>query len=355
MDNQIYNIIGAMSGTSLDGLDLVHVRFEKKSKWHFEILNSKTYAYPKKWKNRLSKALYLTPQELEVLDLDFTNYLSNKILKFILEFGIKNIDSIGSHGHTVFHQPDQGFTKQIGNRVELSVLTKSQVVCDFRSQDVTLGGQGAPLVPIGDLLLFEGHQACLNLGGFANLSIKTNKEIIAYDICAVNTVLNFLSSKINLDFDPAGENAEKGNFISDFYHALEVLAYYKKMPPKSLGVEWVNENIFNILSQFDSHSVEDLLHTYVTHIACQIAVNIKGMDAVLVTGGGAYNSFLIKQIQKQTATKIVLPEVELIDFKEALIFAFLAVLKLRGEVNCLSSVTGALRNHSSGKIFNSNQ
>ena len=355
MENQIYNIIGTMSGTSLDGLDLVHVRFEKNLKWHFKILNSKTYSYPKKWKNRLSEALHLTPQELEVLDLDFTNLLSDKILKFVSEFGIKNVDSIGSHGHTIFHQPDQGFTKQIGNRVELSVLTKFQVICDFRTQDVTLGGQGAPLVPIGDLLLFESHQACLNLGGFANLSIKTNKEIIAYDICAVNTVLNFLSTKINLDFDPAGVNAEKGNFIIDFYNALEVLAYYKKIPPKSLGIEWINENIFDILSQFDSHSVEDLLHTYVTHIAHQITVNLKGIDSVLLTGGGVYNSFLIKQIQKQSATKIVLPEVELIDFKEALIFAFLAVLKLRGEVNCLSSVTGALRNHSSGKIFNSNQ
>ena len=354
MENQIYNIIGTMSGTSLDGLDLVHVRFEKNLKWHFKILNSKTYSYPKKWKNRLSETLHLTPQELEVLDLDFTNHLSDKILNFVSEFGIKNVDSIGSHGHTIFHQPDQGFTKQIGNRIELSVLTKSQVICDFRTQDVTLGGQGAPLVPIGDLLLFESHQACLNLGGFANLSIKTNKEIIAYDICGVNTVLNFLSTKINLDFDLAGGNAEKGNFISDFYNALEVLTYYKKMPPKSLGIEWVNENIFDILSQFDSHSVEDLLHTYVIHIAHQITVNLKGIQSVLVTGGGAYNSFLIKQIQKQTATKIVLPEVELIDFKEALIFAFLAVLKLRGEVNCLSSVTGALRNHSSGKIFNSN-
>ena len=354
MDNQIYNLIGAMSGTSLDGLDLVHVRFEKNLKWHFKILNSKTYSYPKKWKNRLSEALHLTPQELEVLDLDFTNLLSDKILKFVSEFGIKNVDSIGSHGHTIFHQPDQGFTKQIGNRVELSVLTKFQVICDFRTQDVTLGGQGAPLVPIGDLLLFESHQACLNLGGFANLSIKKNKKIIAYDICAVNTVLNFLSTKINLDFDPAGVNAEKGNFIIDFYNALEVLAYYKKIPPKSLGIEWINENIFDILSQFDSHSVEDLLHTYVTHIAHQITVNLKGIDSVLLTGGGVYNSFLIKQIQKQSATKIVLPEVELIDFKEALIFAFLAVLKLRGEVNCLSSVTGALRNHSSGKIFNSN-
>ena len=354
MENQIYNIIGTMSGTSLDGLDLVHVRFEKNLKWHFKILNSKTYSYPKKWKNRLSETLHLTPQELEVLDLDFTNHLSDKILNFVSEFGIKNVDSIGSHGHTIFHQPDQGFTKQIGNRIELSVLTKSQVICDFRTQDVTLGGQGAPLVSIGDLLLFESHQACLNLGGFANLSIKTNKEIIAYDICAVNTVLNFLSTKINLDFDLAGGNAEKGNFISDFYNALEVLAYYKKMPPKSLGIEWINENIFDILNQFDSHSVEDLLYTYVTHIAHQITVNLKGIQSVLVTGGGAYNSFLIKQIQKQTATKIVLPEVELIDFKEALIFAFLAVLKLRGEVNCLSSVTGALRNHSSGKIFNSN-
>ena len=354
MENQIYNIIGTMSGTSLDGLDLVHVRFEKNLKWHFKILNSKTYSYPKKWKNRLSEALHLTPQELEVLDLDFTNLLSDKILKFVSEFGIKNVDSIGSHGHTIFHQPDQGFTKQIGNRVELSVLTKFQVICDFRTQDVTLGGQGAPLVPIGDLLLFESHQACLNLGGFANLSIKTNKEIIAYDICAVNTVLNFLSTKINLDFDPAGVNAEKGNFIIDFYNALEVLAYYKKIPPKSLGIEWINENIFDILSQFDSHSVEDLLHTYVTHIAHQITVNLKGIDSVLLTGGGVYNSFLIKQIQKQSATKIVLPEVELIDFKEALIFAFLAVLKLRGEVNCLSSATGAFRNHSSGKIFNSN-
>lgn len=343
-----------MSGTSLDGLDLVYVRFKKNLKWHFEILNSKTYSYNKKWKNRLSEAPNLTPQELEVLDLDFTNYLSTKILKFFYQYGIKNIDAIGSHGHTIFHQPDQGFTKQIGNRIELSILTKSKVICDFRTQDVSLGGQGAPLVPIGDLLLFEDFQACLNMGGFANLSIKTNNEIIAYDICPINTVLNFLSTKINLDFDPAGENAEEGNFISEFYNVLEALPYYKKSPPKSLGIEWVNENIFDVLNKFSLHPIEDLLHTYGIQIAHQIAVNLQGIDSVLVTGGGAYNSFLIKQIQKQTATKIILPVMELIDFKEAVIFGFLAVLKLRGEVNCLSSVTGALRNHSSGKIFNSN-
>ena len=214
-----------------------------------------------------------------------------------------------------------------------------------------LGGQGAPLVPIGDLLLFKNHDTCLNLGGFANISIKKNNKIIAYDICAVNTVFNFLSKKIKLEFDNEGSNARKGKFIKDLYDKLENLKYYSLNPPKSLGIEWVKSKIFPLLEHFSSFSVYDLMHTYLVHISKEIAKNLNQSNSVLITGGGAYNSFLIEQIRKYTNPELILPERLLIEYKEAIIFGFLGVLKFRNEINCLKSVTGSKKDHSSGKIF----
>tara|TARA_B100000579_G_scaffold141469_1_gene114902 strand:+ start:753 stop:1793 length:1041 start_codon:yes stop_codon:yes gene_type:complete len=344
-------VIGVMSGTSLDGIDMTYVNFQKNKFWEYKILFAKTFKYDDLWKNKLECSQDLNGNKLKILNEEYTKFLAYKINKFIEENSIKEIDFIGSHGHTIFHKPSAGYTFQIGNIQNLANYVGKTIICDFRIGDVMLGGQGAPLVPIGDLLLFKNHDTCLNLGGFANISIKKNNKIIAYDICAVNTVFNFLSKKIKLEFDNEGSNARKGKFIKDLYDKLENLKYYSLNPPKSLGIEWVKSKIFPLLEHFSSFSVYDLMHTYLVHISKEIAKNLNQSNSVLITGGGAYNSFLIEQIRKYTNAELILPERLLIEYKEAIIFGFLGVLKFRNEINCLRSVTGSKKDHSSGKIF----
>ncbi len=346
-----YNVIGVMSGTSLDGIDIAYINFKKTKSWKYEILFAKTYKYDKHWKNKLETSHYLRNNELEVLNVHYTELLASRINEFIQENSIRKIDLIGSHGHTIFHQPSEGYTFQIGNIQDLANYLGKTVICDFRIGDILLGGQGAPLVPIGDLLLFKKYDACLNLGGFANISIKSRNEIIAYDICAVNTVFNFLSKKLKLEFDNEGLNARKGKLIKDLYCKLTDLKFYKLKPPKSLGIEWVKAEVFPLLEYFSTYPIFDLLHTYLIHVSEEIAKNLNQSNSTLITGGGAYNIFLIEQIRKYSRTELILPKKSLIDFKEALIFGFLGVLKYRNEINCLKSVTGSKMNHSSGKIF----
>ena len=340
-----------MSGTSLDGIDMTYVNFQKNKFWEYKILFAKTFKYDDLWKNKLECSQDLNGNKLKILNEEYTKFLAYKINKFIEENSIKEIDFIGSHGHTIFHKPSAGYTFQIGNIQNLANYVGKTIICDFRIGDIMLGGQGAPLVPIGDLLLFKNHDTCLNLGGFSNISIKKNNKIIAYDICAVNTVFNFLSKKIKLEFDNEGSNARKGKLIKDLYDKLENLKYYSLNPPKSLGIEWVKLKVFPLLEHFSSYSVYDLMHTYLVHISKEIAKNLNQSNSVLITGGGAYNSFLIEQIRKHTKAELILPERLLIEYKEAIIFGFLGVLKFRKEINCLKSVTGSKKNHSSGKIF----
>ena len=225
------------------------------------------------------------------------------------------------------------------------------IVCDFRVQDVLLGGQGAPLVPVGDQLLFPQFDYCLNLGGFANISTVIEGERKAYDICAVNTVLNFLAGKLNLPYDEDGRLAASGEVIVELLATLNDLSFYSEKPPKSLGMEWVEREIIPLLDP--GQPIPSLMKTYVLHAAEQISKEVgnRSKDTVLVTGGGAYNSFLIDELKKRTSAQICIPSEEVVNFKEALIFAFLGVLKLRGENNVLCSVTGASKDHSSGKIF----
>ena len=226
-----------MSGTSVDGLDLVYVHFEKKEKWNYKILNSITYQYSKEWLVRLKSSLSLSKSDLVKLDQEYTLLLSKQILRFVNEFSINDIDAVSSHGHTVFHDPTNKFTYQIGNLPQISKEIEQNVVCNFRQQDVSLGGQGAPLVPVGEKYLFGEYDSCINLGGFANISKTLDEKLIAYDICPVNTVLNYLSNKINLDFDKDGEISKNGSLIEDLYSRLNKLDYYNNNHPKSLGIE----------------------------------------------------------------------------------------------------------------------
>ncbi|WP_090407671.1 anhydro-N-acetylmuramic acid kinase [Myroides phaeus] len=351
-----YNIIGVMSGTSLDGVDLVYVEFTCDSgKWSFKVLNAETVPYSEAWKTKLANAINLNREEIEHFDERYTVHLASVIREFIITHKIKEVDAVCSHGHTVFHKPDLGYTLQIGNLPLLSDLIEQKVVCDFRVQDVLLGGQGAPLVPIGDRLLFADYEACLNLGGFANVSYENNRGYrIAFDLVPVNTLLNAQMSKVGLEYDAEGHHASRGKVSQELLEELNALDYYKEKAPKSLGVEFVKTFVNPILSKFPL-SMEDYLATLVEHIAIQTTngLSLKQGSTVLVTGGGAHNNYLLHRIRENSPHLIFKkPDNLIIDFKEAIIFGFLGVLKIRDEVNCLASVTGAKYDHSSGKIYN---
>jgi anhydro-N-acetylmuramic acid kinase len=347
--NEIF-AIGLMSGTSLDGIDLVCVKFDKNEYKNFKILHSETIPYNKEWKQVLQNAIQYSEKELKNLDSRYGNFLGRIINNFISKHVIETVHFIASHGHTVLHQPEKGITLQVGSGQEIAKITHKKVVCDFRTQDVQLGGQGAPLVPIGDELLFSEYDFCLNLGGFANVSFKKNNKRIAFDICPVNIVLNFYANKLGLEYDTSGKIASDGVINHQLLEKLNSLEFYQKKPPKSLGLEWVQKEIFPLIDDLENN-IPSILRTFVEHVAIQISKIIKNNNSVLITGGGVFNSFLIAQIQKYSKIKIIPTSNEIINYKEALIFAFLGVLKLDNQVNCLKSVTGAIKDHSSGVIF----
>ena len=341
-----------MSGTSLDGLDLAYVEFIFNDSWTFEIIIAETVGYSEEWNQVLKNLITNSVDELLAIDKEYTSFLASTINDFIKRNQISDIDAVCSHGHTALHQPDNGLTYQIGNQKELSTLIGKTVVCYFRIQDVKLGGQGAPLVPIGDALLFPEYDYCLNLGGFANVSTSIHSDRIAFDICPVNIVLNHYASKIGFNFDENGSIAASGSVNKQLLKALNELEFYSQKPPKSLGLEWILEIIIPLIGTYNLN-IEDVLRTFVEHAAYQIASEIsKKIEAsVLVTGGGTYNLFLINRIKELTKNKIIVPSNNIVEYKEALIFGLLGVLKLRNETNCLSSVTGAKEDHSSGNIY----
>lgn len=349
-----YNVIGVMSGTSLDGVDLAHILFEVNAgEWTFSISDAETIAYNDEWVDRLKSAVGFTENELILLNKEYTELLGSIIKAFIENNGIKNLDAVCSHGHTILHQPDNGFTLQIGNLPEIAAIVGEKIVCDFRVQDVQMGGQGAPLVPIGDRLLFSQYRYCLNLGGFSNISFEDESRRIAFDICPVNTVLNFYADKLGLSYDAGGAIARNGNVIQPLLDELNALDFYTLNYPKSLGIEFVKQTVLPMMENYPN-SANDKLATFTEHAAVQIAsaINTVGVGELLVTGGGAYNEYLVSRMKQLLPhTQVSVPDDKTIQFKEALIFALLGVLKLRNEVNVLSSVTGAKTDHSSGFIY----
>ncbi|MEO5776219.1 MAG: anhydro-N-acetylmuramic acid kinase [Flavobacterium sp.] len=353
MHKETYNVIGVMSGTSLDGIDLAHIHFSiVDGKWDFNILETETVSYQNDWLNKLKTAVDFSETELQQLSQDYTVLLANVIKSFIEKHNLKNLDAVCSHGHTILHQPQNGFTLQIGNLPEIAKLINQTVVCDFRVQDVQLGGQGAPLVPIGDRILFSDYDYCLNLGGFSNVSFEQNGCRIAFDISPVNTVLNFYANQLGFDYDDKGTISKSGKLNTDLLNELNALDYYKKPFPKSLGFEFVKETVLPLIERYNI-AIEDKTHTFTEHITQQTAValpNKKGK--LLATGGGTYNDFLIERMKFHLPQlEIIIPDKKTIEFKEALIFALLGVLKLRNEINVLVSVTGAKHDHSAGIVY----
>ena len=346
-----------MSGTSLDGLDLVYCTIWKKlNQWQFEINATKSVDYDAAMTAQLKHAITLPSEELLQLHNSYGQWLGEQVSYFVEEQQLE-VDLIASHGHTVHHQPDKGITLQIGSGQHLANNCKKKVVCDFRTNDVALGGQGAPLVPIGDQLFFGSHDFCLNLGGISNVSFDHQGTRKAYDIGLANMILNHISSKINLKFDAGGAMASRGKLNTKMLEQLNALDYYRLDFPKSTGYEWFTEKVIPIVDATED-TIENLLHTSIHHICEQIAIQItknssRNNATLWITGGGALNHFLIDMLQKKlgTVALVTLPSPTLIAFKEALVFALMGVLRIEQETNVLASVTGATSDSSSGVVY----
>ncbi len=350
---RVYTVLGGMSGTSLDGLDLALCRFEhhphRPVSWRYTLLAAQTRRFTAQWHHELSTAHALSAVELTALDRRFGRFLGAAAVDFVRTRGFAPPDLYVSHGQTIFHAPHQGFTLQIGAVPEVSAAAGCAVLGDLRSGDVALGGQGAPLVPIGDRMLFGEYTACVNLGGFANLSLEQNGRRVAWDVCAANGVLNLLARRADerLDCERDGELAQNGRIIPTLLDQLEALPFYLKSGPRSLGREFTEAEVLPLLDAV--HTPHDLLRTYTEHIALRLCADLNRHGGkVLFTGGGTHNAFLLERIRAHARFEVIKPDDKLIDFKEAIVFAFLGALWLNGDNNVLSSVTGAAHDHRSG-------
>ena len=343
-----YKVIGLMSGTSLDGVDIAYITFYFDKFWCYKLEVCQTIPYNNQWKNEL-KYLHLKSKDIiKKMNVIYGEYLAGLVEEFIKKNKLK-VDLICSHGHTVLHQPDKGISIQIGDGKKIRNRLKIDVVSDFRKLDIQLGGQGAPLVPVGDELLFKKYDYCLNLGGFSNFSYSKNSKRLAHDICPVNIALNHFASELGRNYDKNGELSKSGFLNKQLLSNLNRLEYYKKKPPKSLSKEWLESNFIPEVNNIND-TIENKLHTIVEHIAIQIG-NCITKGSCLVTGGGAFNDFLIQRMKVHSNAKYILGNKKLIEFKEALIFGLLGVLKLENQINCFASVTGAKRDSIVGDHF----
>lgn len=355
----IYRVIGLMSGSSMDGLDIAFVEFtEQSGKWQFEIKAVDCKPFDEEWIEKLSSASQASAFRYMSLHSEFGHYLGQKVNEFITENGLDyQVQLIASHGHTVFHEPSMKFTSQLGDGAAIAAETGINVVSDLRALDVALGGQGAPIVPIGDKFLFSEYQYLLNIGGIANLTIYREGIPKAFDIAPANKVLNLLAKQVGEKYDREGKMAAKGNLNTAILEELNALSFYAQPAPKSLNNEFGTDTIYPMIENLPT---EDALRTYCEHIAIQLieAIQKESLEItpgkMLVTGGGAHNDFLIHLISQKLAEfgiEVVKPSKEIIDYKEAIIMAFIGALRFRENDTTLASVTGASRNSIGGAMW----
>ncbi len=355
----IYKVIGLMSGSSLDGLDIVHVQLsEVRGQWSYEILHANCIPYSEQWSNDLRDAVNKNVGDFLKLHTSYGHYLGEQVNGFIAKHELSHqVHFIASHGHTVFHEPQNRTTCQIGDGAAIAAVTGLPVINDLRVMDVALGGQGAPIVPIGDKLLFSNYDYLLNIGGIANVTVQSKG--IAFDICPANQVLNALAAREGKAMDENGDMASVGTLLPGILEELNDAHYYKQLPPKSLSNDAAMEVVFPHLLETDENNF-DLLHTAAIHIVQQIVAALKHylhqkeQATLLATGGGAFNTFLITELQKALAASniiVVVPDARVVKFKEALVMALIGTLRWREEVNVISSVTGATRDSVGGALW----
>ena len=342
-------VIGLMSGTSLDGLDIAYCEFSESEGLRYKLLAAETYPYPQQWVDRLSTLEHASAYEYALAHVELGHYFGKCVNRF-REAHPGKVDLVASHGHTIFHQPQLGLTTQIADGDAIAAETGLPVAFNFRTFDVALGGQGAPLVPIGDRLLFGDYDACLNLGGFSNISYEESGLRKAFDVSPCNMALNALARKLGVEYDKDGVLASQGALNEDVLQKMNALEYYHRPAPKSLGKEWYIENFLPLIA---SQNPQSMLRTTVEHIAQQVSkvVSSQTVRTLLVTGGGAKNKFLVERIAALSPQcSVTIPDHQVVDYKEAIDFALLGYLRVKGQNNCLQSVTGASRDNCSGQL-----
>ena len=354
-----------MSGSSLDGLDIAYCEFTvKDGVWALKVINTDVVVYPDEWVQEIKRLPVSSAKTLWQSHTSLGHFFATEVNEFIAKHKLKGkVDLVASHGHTIFHFPENKMTTQIGDGSAIAAITDLPVICDFRSGDIADGGQGTPIVPIGDRLLFTDYRFCLNIGGIANVSCKTNNTggIVAFDICAANQVLNSLANRLGHEYDDGGKLAKQGKIEAALLQRLNELDFYKLAYPKSLDNGFSRETILPLIEEYDI-SINDKLRTYIEHIATQVAGHIKSTgkheklsfgsnEKMLATGGGAFNSFLIERIAELSGINVIVPSEELVKFKEAIVIALMGVLRMRNEVNVLKSVTGAKKDSVAGAVY----
>ncbi len=360
----VYRAIGVMSGSSLDGLDIVFASFEEtRGIWSYEIIAAKTYGYSEDWQRKLQQAASLTAYDYLQLHSAYGKFIGEKINEFIQSYNLYHqVQVIASHGHTVFHAPQNGFTAQLGAGADIAAVTGINVVSDLRAMDVALGGQGAPIVPVGEKLLFKGYDLLLNIGGIANITCKTGDEYIAFDICPANKILNLLAQKENKPFDENGALAESGTAHDGLLETLNDFDYYTLPFPKSLDNSFGTQTVLPIIESYGQITTSDALRTYIEHITIQVSKSVQLLHEkytinnkqLMITGGGALNTFLINNLQQAlgpSGFSIIVPDNHIVQYKEGLIMALLGLLRWREENTVLQSVTGASRSSIGGAVW----
>jgi anhydro-N-acetylmuramic acid kinase len=358
-----YNVIGLMSGSSLDGLDIAFVHFEETAgRWSFEIQESTCIPYPAEWKEKLSGITSLSAKDYLLLHTDYGHWLGNTANDFLEEKKLAyRVQLIASHGHTAFHSPAQRMTAQLGDGAAIAAITGIRTITDLRSVDVALGGQGAPIVPIGEKLLFPDFNLFLNIGGIANLSAACD-HFIGFDVCPANRILNLLATGTEKGYDENGALAASGNIDENLLSLLNAVPYYKLTYPKSLSNEFGLNEIYPLILKANL-SMPDALATYVEHIAMQISKSLiqlkekfpeKDNLRLLITGGGAHNRFLVERLTEEVSlsdVECIIPPENLVDYKEALIIALMGSLRWREDINVMQSVTGASKDSINGAVW----
>lgn len=358
----LYRVIGMMSGSSLDGLDMAFIEFEEnRGKWSFEIIAAQCKAYNSEWLQKLQNATGLSPYDYLLLHSAYGKYTGEQVNNFIDEFDLHHkVQLIASHGHTTFHAPALGMTAQLGDGAAIAAATEINVVSDLRAMDVAFGGQGAPIVPAGEKLLFGDYSFCLNLGGIANLSFKSDHDYIAFDVCPANRVMNLVANTEGKEYDEGGSMAASGKVYIPLLTRLNALSYYSLPHPKSLANDFGTDVVFPLVQGFDISNA-DKLRTCAEHVVMQIVYSIQKLLSgnekgakLLITGGGAFNTFLVQRLTQALqafSIEVIVPDAVIIDYKEALIMGLLGVLRWREEYNVLQSVTGARRSSIGGAVW----
>ena len=356
----IYKVIGIMSGSSLDGLDITFAEMQETAgTWNYEIKHSACKKYDHEWEMKLKDSIELPSQDYQLLHAEYGKYIGTPINDFIEQNKLHHqVNLISSHGHTTFHIPEKRMTHQLGDGSAIAAETKLPVVSDLRSIDIAFGGQGAPIVPLGEKLLFGDYNYFLNLGGIANISINKENKIIAFDVCTANRVLNMLANEKGLEYDDEGKISAQGTINKKLLEELNTLEYYSLSYPKSLANSFGTDVVFPLIKSFDINT-ESALRTYTEHICIQLKNSLQHfkkneVQQLFITGGGAFNSFLINNLQqnlREINFEIYIPSEEVVKFKEALIIALLGLLRWREQYTVLASVTGASQNSIGGALW----